>query len=171
MKKLLSRFMMFMLVATLSGLLLSAQSIEDLKGKPAPTWSLKSPDGKTVKLTDFKGKIVVLDFWATWCGPCRAAMPSIQKLSKQYEKKDVVVIGVNAWEKDSQLAVDYMKAQKFDYRLVLGGDRVAADYRVEGIPTLVIINTQGIIADIHVGYDPELQKKLSIIIDKLLAAR
>lgn len=171
MKPSIGRLAMLVLALFIPSLTLGALTVDDLKDKPAPLWSLKAADGSTVKLSDFRGKIVVLDFWATWCGPCKAAMPSVQKVSKAYEKKGVVVIGVNAWEQDPRLAVAYMKQQKYDYHLVLGGDAVAANYHVEGIPTLVIINDKGTVAEVHVGYDPNLQKKLSVSLDRLIAAR
>ena len=165
------RTISLILTMIFAGITAGAQSVEDLRGKPAPAWSLKAPDGKTVNLTDFKGQIVLLDFWATWCGPCKLAMPSIQKVAKTYSGRKVVVIGINAWEEDPKNAVAYMKAQKYDYKLVLGGDAVAANYHIEGIPTMIVINDKGVVAEVHVGYDPNLQKTLSGSLDRLIAAR
>lgn len=159
-----------LLALTLPAFSLSAQSIDDLVGKPAPAWSLQTPDGKTVSLASLKGKVVLIDFWATWCGPCKAAMPSIQKTAESFAGKAVAVYGINAWEKDPALAVQYMKAQKYTYGLLLQGDQVAAQYYVEGIPSMVLIDAKGIVRKVHVGYDPQLLSVLKADLTQLLAA-
>jgi thiol-disulfide isomerase/thioredoxin/outer membrane lipoprotein-sorting protein len=116
-------------------------------GSEAPDWSLKTPDGKTVTLKELRGKIVMLDFWATWCGPCRLTMPTVQKLFERYKDKPVVIYGIDVWErKPGRPAADpvaFMKEKKFTYNLLLEGDAVAQAYRVTGVPTFYIIGTDG----------------------------
>src|SRR5262249_21362197 len=87
-------------------------------GQKAPDFELKDPDGQTIKLSSLKGKVVVLDFWATWCGPCKMAMPGIQKLHEEFKGKPVKVFGVNIWEKDGD-PVAYMASKKYTYGLLL----------------------------------------------------
>lgn len=140
-------------------------------GKPAIAFSLKTPEGKEVTLESLKGRIVVLDFWATWCGPCKMAMPSLQKLHERYAGKPVSIIGVNCMEQDPDEAVKYTKKEKFTYMQLLAGDELAAAYGVSGIPTLIVIDAKGNILGSEVGFSPVLEKKLSAEIDKALGAK
>src|SRR5258708_1011584 len=90
-------------IGTSAGLYLTAPAFQaagsetkpQSRAASAPEWELKDADGKGVKLSDFKGKVVVLDFWATWCGPCRMEIPGFVELQKQYRDKGLVVIGVS----------------------------------------------------------------------------
>ncbi len=140
-------------------------------GKPAIAFSLKTPEGKEVTLESLKGRIVVLDFWATWCGPCKMAMPSLQKLHERYAGKPVSIIGVNCMEQDPEEAVKYTKKEKFTYMQLLGGDELAAAYGVSGIPTLIVIDAKGNVLGSEVGFSPVLEKKLSTEIDAALGAK
>jgi thiol-disulfide isomerase/thioredoxin len=110
-------------------------------GSDAPDWTLKNADGADVSLQSLRGTVVVLDFWATWCGPCKAAMPSVQKLHVKYEHEGVKIFGVNTWERGDP--EKYMKDNKLTYGLLLKGDKVAADYKVTGIPTFYVIGKDG----------------------------
>ncbi|MBI1325669.1 redoxin domain-containing protein [bacterium] len=140
-------------------------------GKPAIAFSLKTPEGKEVTLESLKGRIVVLDFWATWCGPCKLAMPSLQKLHEKYADKPVSIIGVNCMEQDPDEAVKYTKKEKFTYMQLLQGDDLAQEYGVSGIPTLIVIDAEGKVLGSEIGFSPELEKKLSARIDKALTSK
>ena len=126
-------------------------------------------DGKEVTLASLKGKVVLLDFWATWCGPCKAAMPTIQKISEDYKSKDVVVLGVNTFEQKPDAAKDYLAKKKFTYGCLLKGDELAKAYGVTGIPTLVIIGKDGKVASTEVGMSDESGAMTRKAIDAALA--
>lgn len=113
-------------------------------------------------------KPVLVDFWATWCGPCKAAMPSIQKISEDYKGKDVVVLGVNTWERKEGAGKKYMDDKGYTYGCLLKGDDLAKDYGISGIPTLVVIGKDGKIALIEVGFGPTGDKGLRTAIDAAL---
>ncbi len=135
-------------------------------GSEAPDWTLSAPDGKKVSLKSLRGKVVVLDFWATWCGPCKRAMPGIQKLHRHYKGKPVEIIGVNCWERGDAPA--YMKQKKFTYGLLLKGDDVAEAYKVSGIPTFYVIGPDGKIVHRASGFNADLEARLARIVDGAL---
>ncbi|MGH9960793.1 MAG: TlpA family protein disulfide reductase, partial [Pyrinomonadaceae bacterium] len=110
-------------------------------GDPAPDWRLSDPARKVHSLSDYRGKVVVLDFWATWCGPCIQAMPGLQSLHERYNSRGVVVFGVNTWEESNP--VEFMKRSGYTYGLLLKGEDVAQAYRVGSLPTLYVIGVDG----------------------------
>ncbi len=123
------------------------------EGCPAPDWTLETPDGTGVTLSELEGNVVVLDFWATWCGPCAMAMPGMQALSEEFQDDPVRIIGVNVWEDGDPVA--FMADNGYTYQMVLGGDQVAEEYLVTGIPTFYVIGKDGRISYSSRGYDPE----------------
>ena len=121
--------------------------------KTAPAWELKTVDGKTIRSSDFKGKIVVLDFWATWCPPCRAEIPGFVELQKQYARDGVVVIGVSLDQGEPAAVKKFAEKLGVNYPIVLGDqDIVRAFGGVESIPTTFIIDREGRIVSRHVGF-------------------
>jgi thiol-disulfide isomerase/thioredoxin len=121
----------------------------------APEFSLPSTDGKIVRLSDYKGKVVILDFWATWCGPCRKGIPDLIEIQKEFGK-DVVVIGISLDDRTKKDVVPYMKKVGINYPVAYGTLEVTELYGgVEGIPTSFVINRKGEIVDKHVGLIPK----------------
>jgi cytochrome c biogenesis protein CcmG/thiol:disulfide interchange protein DsbE len=149
-----------------------AEKLSFKPGDAAPDFRLAGLDGKDVTLASLEGKVVLLDFWATWCGPCKAAMPMMQKLHDHYAAagKPVVILGVNTWERKADAAKDYMASKKFTYGCLLAGDELAAAYGIRGIPTLVVIGKDGRIAKIEVGLADMSGAGLRKAIDAALAA-
>jgi thiol-disulfide isomerase/thioredoxin len=119
---------------------------------PAPAWQLKDPGGKTVQFSDFKGKVVVLDFWATWCPPCLAEIPEFIALQKKYGEKGLVVVGVSMDEGGTVPVARFVKNHGVDYPIVMGDDKISADYGdIMGLPTTFVIDRQGKIVARHEG--------------------
>jgi len=137
-------------------------------GVHAPTWELKSPDGKSVRLADLRGNVVVVDFWATWCGPCKLAMPGMQALQDEFAGEPVKVFGINCWERGGDPAA-YMQKRKFTYGLLLDGDKVAEQYRINGLPTYYVIDAQGKIAFASSGYAPGIDGRIKNVVSEALA--
>lgn len=121
-------------------------------GTPAPAWTLKDGNGKETKLADYRGKVVVLDFWGSWCPPCRAAMPSIEKIHQKYKDKGVVVLGLNYERRPDADPKKFMADNGITYGLVLGAETIADKYKVPGWPTFYVIDRQGDIVWGSVGF-------------------
>jgi len=118
----------------------------------APAWELKDLNGNSVKLSDFKGKVIVLDFWATWCPPCREEIPNFIALQEKYRKQGLVVIGVSLDEGGPAVVTSFVKAHKVNYPIVLGDVDVAEQYdSTGGIPITVVIDRKGNIVSKHLG--------------------
>ena len=132
------------------------RSISDssIASSPAPAWKLKDLDGKLVKSSDFLGKVVILDFWATWCAPCKVEIPGFIALQKQYGEQGLVVIGVSLDSQGPAIVKRFMAYLEMNYRVVLGDVALMQAFGGTAIPTTVVINRAGKIVARHVGFTP-----------------
>jgi len=124
----------------------------EAKRNNAPDFALKDSMGRTVKLSDYKGKIVLLNFWATWCGPCKIEIPWFVEFEKQYKDKGFAVLGVAMDEEGWDIVKPYVEKHQINYRMVVGTDAVAQMYGgVDSLPTSFLVDRAGRIAATHVG--------------------
>jgi thiol-disulfide isomerase/thioredoxin len=115
---------------------------------------LNAQSGKPVELTQFKGQVVMLNFWASWCGPCRQEMPLLDSIYKKYGKLGFTMIGVNV-EPDSKAANDWLKQTPVTFPILYDTDsKVSKLYGVSGMPSTVIVDRKGTVRMIHRGYKP-----------------
>lgn len=120
----------------------------------APAFTLQSVDGKTVSLSQFKGDVVMINFWASWCGPCRQEMPLLDSIYKQYKDMGFVLLGVNV-EPDSRNADAWLRKTPVSYPVLYDPkSEVSQLYQVQAMPTTVIVDRQGIVRFVHNGYLP-----------------
>jgi cytochrome c biogenesis protein CcmG/thiol:disulfide interchange protein DsbE len=120
--------------------------------KPAPDFTLKDSDGKTVRLSDYRGKVVLLNFWATWCGPCKIEIPWFMDFQRKNKDRGFVIIGVSMDEDGWDAVKPFVNRLGINYRVVLGNDSVSQAYGgVEALPTTFLIDREGNIAATHVG--------------------
>ncbi|CCW34909.1 redoxin domain-containing protein [Chthonomonas calidirosea] len=146
-------------------------------GKPAVDFSLQDTKGKTWDIAELKGKVVIVDFWASWCGPCQMVMPTIEKIYEKYSDKDVVVLAVNTWDDPDACASFLKKHPEYKMNVLLdpagknAADSVATKlYGVQGIPTTLFIDKEGIVRTYAIGAHPpefymDQLKKLGIATD------
>jgi len=127
-------------------------------GKPAPAFSLQKFGGGTVSLAGLKGKVVMLDFWATWCPPCRAEMPDLTRLAKEYESKGLVFVAANRDDAETQKVEVGMFVDKLPAlgpSVAFADDAMSDAYRIEVLPTMYFIGKQGEILDAYTSYASE----------------
>ena len=121
---------------------------------PAPQFHLDSMGGKPVDLSQFKGQVVMINFWASWCGPCRAEMPILEKLHEKYKPMGFSMVGVNV-EPDSKLAAEWLKATPVTFPILFDTrSEVSKLYQVAGMPSTVIVDRKGNLRWLHRGYKP-----------------
>src|SRR6201987_1156908 len=126
----------------------------DPTGGPAPQSTLAARGGSNVSLAQYKGQVVMLNFWASWCGPCRQEMPLLEDIYKKYSKMGFTLIGVNV-EPDSKAAEGFLKQTPVSFPVIYDKDStVSKAYDVSGMPSTVIIDRKGNIRVLHRGYKP-----------------
>jgi len=144
----------------LSGVVfLPARAVD--KPVSAPEWQLQGLDGKTVKLSDYQGKVVVLNFWATWCAPCIAEIPGFIDLQKGYAGKGVVFLGLSA-DQDAKVVPPFVKAKAINYTVLVATPPVISAYEAQALPTTYLIGRDGNILEKHTGAWPEADLEVSV---------
>ena len=134
---------------------------------PAPAWALKDLNGAVVKSDQFMGKVVVIDFWATWCPPCRAEIPGYVDLVKKHGKEGLVIVGVSMDEAGPGVVKTFSDKFGVNYPMVMGDEKMLAAFGgIEALPTTFLIDRNGQIRDRKVGAEPteEYAKKIMALL-------
>jgi len=131
-------------VASAEDPLFAAMRVMHVSGEiPAPAFALPTPDGRTIDLAGLGGKVVLLNFWATWCTPCREEMPSMERLHQEFKGQGLVVLAVNVQESPKRAAL-FMRGFQLSFPTVLDADTtVTARYQVRGLPATFLIDQRG----------------------------
>jgi thiol-disulfide isomerase/thioredoxin len=164
----ISRSLPRLLTACLISLMcVSLAGAAAVKG-PAPNFTLKSLGGKNLKLSEMTGNVVLINFWASWCGPCREEMPLLNALHKKYAPLGFTVLGVNV-EENLDGAMSFLKNVPVDFPILLDNtNKVSKQYKVIAMPTTVVVDRDGNIRYLHEGYKSGDEKKYRQMIKKLV---
>lgn len=141
-----------------------------MKGDEAPDFTLSDLNGSDVRLSDLRGKVVLIEFWATWCPPCRESIPAMNEIYKRYNEKGLVILGISV-DKGQNVAEDlraFVKEYSILYPVLIDSKNINNLYGVYSIPTTFLIDKDGKVILKNIGFSPELEDKLSKEIERLL---
>jgi thiol-disulfide isomerase/thioredoxin len=148
--------------------------VAPLEGKPAPAFTLTGLDGKKISLANYQGKALLINFWATWCGPCKIETPWIVDLRNRYAAQGFEVLGIDtegddakpgseAWTKDRAAVEKFVKQQKMPYPVLFGGDSISKPYGgLDDLPASFYVNRKGVVVASQVGIDSESAMEANI---------
>jgi len=137
----------------------SSLASSGMEGQLAPDFALKSSTGENLRLSEFRGDVVMINFWATWCGPCRQEMPLLDELYSRYQRVGFSLLGVNI-DDDSGRAMDMIEELGVNFPVLFDARKeVSKLYEVEAMPVTVIVDRTGTVRYIHHGYKPGYENK------------
>jgi peroxiredoxin len=145
-----------------------AQSQAVTLQEQAPDFTLKSLEGSNLRLEEYRGQVVLINFWASWCGPCRQEMPLLDRLHNRYEDTGFAVLGVNV-EGEAKPAQEIVDKTNVTFPVLIDKDqKVSEMYNLEAMPSTVVVDRDGVIRYIHHGYKPGDEAKYVEIVKALI---
>jgi peroxiredoxin len=165
------RFFLKILPLAVAGLLFSTQPASAIlqKGDKAPAIKLVTTTGQSVTLANYRGYVLVMDFFATWCIPCKESIPHMVSLNRKYGKQGLQILGVSVDEGGEREVKNFIAERKINYPVAVGGEDLQTDYGLRSIPTIYVINKKGMVAEKFQGYSDQTGKAMEDAIKRLLA--
>ena len=146
----------------------STLAASSLQGQVAPDFVLRSATGENLRLSEYRGDVVLINFWATWCGPCRQEMPLLDDLYGRYQRVGFNLLGVNI-DEDSRRAMQMVQELGVNFPVLFDENKeVSKLYEVEAMPVTILVDREGIVRHIHHGYKPGYEEKYLTEIRSLL---
>lgn len=170
----LTVFPRLLLVATLLAWLLTLPagvSAAPKAGQAAPEFNVTTLAGQSVSLENYRGKVLAVDFFATWCKPCQASIPHLNELSRNYGKQGFHVLGMSADEDGEKGVKIFAERLGITYPVAMAGEAVLAAFGVRSVPVLIVLDRKGKVAEVFRGYGPEVGRASEQLIKKLLAEK
>jgi peroxiredoxin len=138
------------------------------KGEPAPPIKVTTTSGQPLTLANYKGYVLILDFFASWCQPCKRSIPHIMELNRKFGKQGLQILGMSLDEDKDEL-MEFIAPFKLNYPVALANEDLRTEYGLRSLPTLFIINKKGIVVEKFMGLSDEVKKNIEITIKRLLA--
>jgi thiol-disulfide isomerase/thioredoxin len=159
-----------LVAALLGGLVLPTVSHAVVqKGQPAPPLKVVSTSGQPITLGNYKGFVLVIDFFATWCPPCREAVPHLVNLNRKYGKQGLQILGLSLDDGDEGGVKEFISSKRINYPVALANEDIQTDYGLRSLPTVYVINKRGVVAEKFQGGSEETLKNMELLIKRLLA--
>ncbi len=137
----------------------------------APNFTLKTLEGQEITLASLKGKVVLLDFWATWCAPCRESIPQLVNLHKNYQKKGLQVIGMSVDRGEAEVVRRFSMSMDIPYPILLTSEEVTHTFGVTALPTTFLIDKEGKIQEKWIGFNSKIAKEMGAKIGELISEK
>ncbi|TFG37071.1 MAG: TlpA family protein disulfide reductase [Candidatus Aminicenantes bacterium] len=148
-----------------------AEGIGTEPGQTPPAFVLPDLEGNDVSLSDFEGKVVVLDLWATWCPPCRKEIPFLVSLYEEYKDRGLAVVGVGLDQGGASVIAPFVEANSVTYTILVGDQAISQQYKVSGIPMTLMIDRDGRVASKEVGFAPTMEAEMRARVEELLSRK
>ena len=140
-------------------------------GQAAPNFKISTTSGQQVSLDNYRGRVLVLDFFATWCQPCRASIPHLVEMNRKYGAQGLYVLGMSADEDGERAVKAFADQNHITYPVALAGESTLIDFGVRSVPVMFVIDKKGRVAEVFRGFTDEVARSTEQLIKKLLAER
>jgi thiol-disulfide isomerase/thioredoxin len=141
------------------------------RGQPAPAFKLFALSGQPVSNESLKGSVVILDFWATWCSPCRESLPFFNELHRKYAKQGLQIVGMNVDDGGERQVKSFVEAKRLAYTIAIAPRKLQDDFGVRALPTLYILDRQGVVREQVMGFSEQAGVVIENLVKKLLAEK
>ena len=139
------------------------------KGQSAPPIKVVTTSAQQVTLANYKGYVLIMDFFATWCAPCRESIPHLTDLNRKYGKQGLQILGMSVDDGGEKAVKEFIIDKKINYPVALANEDLQADYGLRSVPTIFVINKKGIVVEKYHGFSEAMGRSMEALIKKLLA--
>jgi len=139
------------------------------QGQPAPAFNVVTTSGQPVSMDNYKGRVLVVDFFATWCQPCRKSIPHLVKMNQKYGKQGLQILGMSADEDGERVVTSFAAEQHINYPVALAGEKAIDAFGVRSVPVMIVIDKKGRVAEVIRGFSDEIADSTEALVKKLLA--
>ena len=166
-------FKRFLLVTIAASFLATAgpSGAAPRSGQPAPNFKIISTTGQTISQDNYRGYVLILDFFATWCQPCRQSIPHLVEMNRKYGKQGLQILGLSVDEDGVRMVKAFTDEFQVNYPLALAGDSMTVDFGVRSVPVMYLVDKKGKIAEVYRGYSSEIGRSVEQSIKRLLAEK
>jgi len=140
-------------------------------GQPAPGFKVITTSGQSVTLDNYRGHVLVIDFFATWCPPCRQSIPHLVEMNRKYGKQGLHILGLSADEDGERIVKAFAAEYRINYPLALADDAVTVAFGIRSVPVMFLIDKKGKIVEIYRGFSDEMGRSMEQLIKRLLAEK
>jgi peroxiredoxin len=161
-----------LIIVTAAFLTVPGPAVASLRpGQPAPDFKAVITSGQSVSLSNYRGQVLILDFFATWCQPCRQSIPHLIEMNRKYGKQGLQILGLSVDEDGEQAVKSFSEELRVNYPMALAGDKTSVTYGIRSVPVMYIIDKKGKISDVYRGFTNETARSVEQSIKRLLLDR